>query len=144
MKVLHNGSYQGTQYENRVFTFSNQGTNNYVILSNLGNMGKGNFVVNGESTETTQNTLNGNNLWSMFLIDSTDGDARHFEISDVSVINTTNVNDAGRNGSAIALIGENSTAKVSNVNFDNNLSTNGGAIFNDAGKANWQLSLIHL
>ena len=138
LKVLHNGSYQGTQYENRVFTFSNQGTNNYVILSNLGNMGKGNFVVNGESTETTQNTLNGNNLWSMFLIDSTDGDARHFEISDVSVINTTNVNDAGRNGSAIALIGENSTAKVSNVNFDNNLSTNGGAIFNDAGKANWQ------
>ena len=138
LKVLHNGTYQGTQYENRVFTFSNQGTNNYVILSNLENMGKGNFVVNGESTETVQNTLNGNTLWSMFLIDSTDGGERHFEISDVSIINATNANDTGRNGSAIALIGENSTAKVSNVKFDNNISTNGGAIYNDAGKTSWQ------
>lgn len=107
-------------------------TDDYVILSNLNNMGKGNFVVNGSSTAQT---ITGNGLWSMFLVDSADGEARNFELNNVNIANTTyNSKDPDRNGSALHTTGENTTAAVNNAAFTSNISYNGGAVYNDSGK----------
>ena len=124
LKFLHNHTA-----DNRVFTMN---TDDYVILSNLNNMGKGNFVVNGSSTAQT---ITGNGLWSMFLVDSADGEARNFELNNVNIANTTyNSKDPDRNGSALHTTGENTTAAVNNAAFTSNISYNGGAVYNDSGK----------
>ena len=93
-------------------------------------MGKGDFTVAGQGKD--QSTITANHLWSLFEIDSTDGEDRNFKLENVAIKDAVSTSD----GAAINLKGENSTATVTNVAFESNSSANGGAVSNNAGTAN--------
>lgn len=91
---------------------------------------KATLLVAGQGKD--QSTITGNHLWSLFEIDSTDGEDRNFKLENVAIKDAVSTSD----GAAINLKGENSTATVTNVAFESNSSANGGAVSNNAGTAN--------
>lgn len=59
---------------NRAFSV-NANNPHYMVLSNLGKMGTGEFYVSGISNTTS--IIDANNLWSLFNADSTDGETEN-------------------------------------------------------------------
>ena len=123
---------------NRGFTVNtNAATQNgeYKTLSELGKMGIGTFNVKG--LDKTQNSINANNLWTLFNIDSTDNlGSRTLTINDLTVKNATTENNTRKQGAAAYINGENSTLQTTNVLFANNTATTGGAVYNNNGQFN--------
>ncbi len=127
LKMMHNAE------GNRGFTVHNRKPI-YYVLSNLGEMGKGEFNVSGQSK--TDSVITGNTLWSLFNVDSTDGDSRILNISNVKIANASaeeNTTASRTNGAAVYITGDNSTLNVNNTIFEANKSLNGGAIYAEGG-----------
>ena len=123
---------------NRGFTVNNSGATKdgvYKVLSDLGTMGAGDFTVKGLSA--TESTISGNNLWTLFNVDSTDGAGdRTLTITDVNIANATVDRSDRKDGAAVYINGEGSTLITRNAAFTNNEAQNGGAIYNNGGTAN--------
>lgn len=106
--------------------------NTYFVLSNLDSMGTGKFDVKGISKNSS--TITGNNLWTLFDVDSSDSQARTLNIKDVKIANAVINTVSGRtDGAALNIKGADSTVNLTNTIFDNNISRNGGAISNFGG-----------
>ena len=126
LKVMHQS------VSNRAFSV-NANNPHYMVLSNLGKMGTGEFYVSGISNTTS--IIDANNLWSLFNADSTDGENRELELSSLNVQNAViNVLSGRLNGSALYLNGEKSLVKTNTTVFNNNSAFSGGAIYNNGGE----------
>lgn len=116
-------------------SFTVNDTDSYKVLSNLGDMGKDSFTVNGalDSNGNIIRTITGNNLWELFNVDSSDGQTRSLNINNIIITKAkTNLHD---DGSAIHIEGPDSTVTLSNTVFKDNIaSVNGGAAYNKGGK----------
>ena len=125
LKVMHQST------SNRTFTV-NSNNPHYMVLSNLGEMGSGEFYVTG--TSGPESVIDANNLWTLFNADSSDGVERELEISSIKIQNAViNVLSGRENGAALYVNGEKSTVKTNAVVFESNASVNGGAIYNNGG-----------
>lgn len=116
-------------------SFTVNDIDSYKVLSNLGDMGKDSFTVNGalDSNGNIIRTITGNNLWELFNVDSSDGQTRSLNINNIIITKAkTNLHD---DGSAIHIEGPDSTVTLSNTVFKDNIaSVNGGAAYNKGGK----------
>ena len=125
LKVMHQAT------SNRAFNV-NANNPHYMVLSNLGKMGTGEFYVSGISNTTS--IIDANNLWSLFNADSTDGTARELEIGAVKIQNAViNILSGRVNGSALYVNGTKSTVQTNTTAFLNNSALSGGAVYNNGG-----------
>lgn len=134
LKVMHQST------SNRGFSV-NSNNAHYMVLSNLGKMGSGEFYVSGISNTTS--IIDANSLWTLFNADSTDGNARELEIGSVRIQNAViNITSGRLNGSALYLNGDKSTVRTNTTAFDNNSALSGGAVYNNGGNLTLSSSIL--
>ncbi len=119
---------QNRKNDIRIFTFTGNDNNPYVISKNLGNTGSGTFSVNGASNGST--IIDGDDKYSMFNVVN---DNTKLNITDVTIQNAK----TSGNGSVLNQTTKNSITNINNSVISNNNSDNlGGAIYAGAGTIN--------
>ncbi|MDD3766497.1 MAG: hypothetical protein PHF89_04825 [Eubacteriales bacterium] len=128
-KILLN-SITGNNLERALKTIGNRSyvqTNEYSATSNLPAMSRGTLNISGIGT------INGNNLYSLFNVNST-GSTGPEQTWNLNISDITIKNGLAANGGAINVAGERSTVTIDGVTFENNIgASSGGAISNNDG-----------